>query len=189
MNRSVFALCFLAGAMSIAYAQSHQPYAGLQERTIRALSEEQIADLRAGRGMGLALAAELNGYPGPVHVLELADELGLTDAQRTGTEHLFEAMKTEAMPLGERLISQEAELDTLFRTRTAMPASIVSVTRAIGATQAELRATHLKYHLSTVEVLTAEQVRRYEELRGYTDRADGEGRGHGGHEPPPPSPN
>ena len=36
-----------------------------------------MADLRAGRGMGLALAAELNGYPGPAHVLELADKLDL----------------------------------------------------------------------------------------------------------------
>ena len=46
------------------------PYAGLETRTIKALSEQQIADLRAGRGMALALAAEVNGYPGPLHVIE-----------------------------------------------------------------------------------------------------------------------
>ena len=40
------------------------PYAGMQSRPIKALSEQQVADLQAGRGMGLALAAELNGYPG-----------------------------------------------------------------------------------------------------------------------------
>lgn len=57
-------------------AQLHQPYAGLQSRSIKALSDEQLADLRAGRGMGLALLAELNGYPGPLHVIELADPLG-----------------------------------------------------------------------------------------------------------------
>ena len=57
-----------------AVAQSHQPYVGLQSRTIKALSAEQIADLRAGRGMGFALPAELNGYPGPLHVIELADQ-------------------------------------------------------------------------------------------------------------------
>ena len=59
------------------------PYAGMQARPIKALSDQQIADLKAGRGMGLALAAELNGYPGPLHVLELADKLDLSAEQRT----------------------------------------------------------------------------------------------------------
>src|SRR5690242_3488719 len=57
-------------------------YAGMQAREIKALSDQQLAELRAGRGMGMALPAELNGYPGPVHVLELADALGLTPEQR-----------------------------------------------------------------------------------------------------------
>ena len=76
----------LAAAMMLAaapsLAQVPQPYAGLQNRPLKALSDEQLADLKAGRGMGLALAGELNGYPGPKHVLELAKELNLTDAQR-----------------------------------------------------------------------------------------------------------
>jgi len=49
-------------------AMSQQPYAGLQNRSIKTLSDQQIADLNAGRGMGLALAAELNGYP--VHYMQ-----------------------------------------------------------------------------------------------------------------------
>ena len=49
---------------------------------MKSLSDQQLSDLRAGRGMGMALPAELNGYPGPVHVLELADALGLTPEQR-----------------------------------------------------------------------------------------------------------
>ena len=181
MSRSMFALCFLVAALQDAYAQTHQPYAGLEERSIAALSETEIGDLRAGRGMGLALAAELNGYPGPLHVLELAVELHLTDAQRNQTEQLFEAMKAETIPLGERLISQEAELDRLFRTRTVTLTSLASATQAIGATQAELRAAHLKYHLPTVEVLTSDQVRLYEEMRGYTGDVQ-DGIGQGGHE-------
>ncbi len=63
---------------SAAVANAQTPYAGMQTRPIKALSEQQMADLSAGRGMGLALAAELNGYPGPVHVLELADKLNLS---------------------------------------------------------------------------------------------------------------
>jgi hypothetical protein len=48
------------------------PYAGQQTRTIKALSDDEIAALRNGEGMGMAKAAELNGYPGPIHVLSLA---------------------------------------------------------------------------------------------------------------------
>src|SRR5215467_11886575 len=109
-------------------AMGQQPYAGLQERSIKTLSEQQTADLNAGRGMGLALAAELNGYPGPAHVLELADALHLSDDQRTKTKALFEAMKVETIPIGERIISDETALDHLFAgrgvTRAALDAAV-----------------------------------------------------------------
>jgi len=150
-----------------ALAQNPQPYAGLQTRPLKALSEGQLADLREGRGMGLALAGELNGYPGPKHVLELARELNLTDAQRAHTQELFDAMKAEAIPLGQQLISAETDLDRQFSGRTITRASLTAATAAIGATQGELRATHLKYHLAMMDVLTPEQIRRYGELRGY----------------------
>ena len=157
----------LALALGTTLAQAQQPYAGLEARSIKALSEQQIADLRAGRGMGLALAAELNGYPGPMHVLEFADALGLSDQERAKIQELFAAMKAEATPLGEKLIGQEADLDRQFANRTITPASLKASTNAIGTTHAALREAHLKYHLSTVEVLTPAQVQRSAELRGY----------------------
>jgi Spy/CpxP family protein refolding chaperone len=176
------ALAVLAGLAS-AGAQpadpDQQPYAGLQTRALKALSEQQIADLRAGRGMGLALAAELNGYPGPVHVLEHADALGLSATQRARTQALFEAMRAEAVALGERLIREEADLERLFATRTVQPATLDGATAAIAATQGRLRAAHLRYHLAMAELLTPGQVRRYADLRGYGASGPG-GHGHGG---------
>jgi Spy/CpxP family protein refolding chaperone len=165
MNRLLILL--LIAFSPAALAQSQQPYAGLEVRSIKALSEQQIADLRAGRGMGLALAAELNGYPGPMHVLEFADALHLSDQQRAKMQELFAAMKAEAILLGERLIAQEADLDSKFANKTITPASLAASTDAIGATHSALRQTHLNYHLSTVEVLTPAQIQRYGELRGY----------------------
>jgi len=144
------------------------PYAGMQSRPIKALSDQQLSDLRAGRGMGLALVAELNGYPGPAHVLELAEPLELSAEQRDRTRALREAMTAETVPLGERLIAEEAALDRAFATRSVTPASLESLTAAIGRSQAMLRAAHLRYHLAMVEVLTPEQRRRYNELRGYS---------------------
>jgi Spy/CpxP family protein refolding chaperone len=155
---------------SIAFVTSvhaQTPYAGMQGRSIKALSDQQIADLNAGRGMGLALAAELNGYPGPSHVLELADKLNLTADQRASMQRLFDAMKDEAMPLGSKLIEQEAELDRQFASRTVTPESLKTSTAAVAATQGILRETHLKYHLSTGSILTPAQMTKYAELRGY----------------------
>jgi Spy/CpxP family protein refolding chaperone len=166
-------------AASAAWAQSHQPYAGMRERPIKALSQDQIADLNAGRGMGLALPAELNGYPGPVHVLEHADALQLTPHQRERTLALYEAMKAEAVPLGHRLIAEESDLDQAFAGRSITAASLAEKTAAIGQTQGALRAAHLRYHLAQAELLTPEQMHRYAELRGYAG-----GQGHsGGHHP------
>src|SRR5437588_12487673 len=104
--------------ISAAAANAQTPYAGMQTRSIKSLSEQQVADLSAGRGMGLALAAELNGYPGPSHVLELADKLDLTADQRMRVRMLFESMKQEALPLGAKLIEQEVELNAQFANRT-----------------------------------------------------------------------
>jgi Spy/CpxP family protein refolding chaperone len=156
------ALLFFAGS-----ALAQQRYAGFQNRPIKTLSDQQIADLKAGRGMGLALAAELNGYPGPIHAIELADQLHLASDQVGKLRALFEAMKAETIPLGETLITQERNLNDDFANRTVTLAGLEGATQRIGATQARLRAAHLKYHLSTVAVLTPEQVAQYNELRGY----------------------
>jgi hypothetical protein len=145
------------------------PYAGMQTRPIKALSEQQVADLRAGRGMGLALAGELNGYPGPAHLLELADKLNLSVEQRASVQKLFDTMKQEALPLGAKLIAQERELDRQFARHTITPQSLKSVTMAIAVTQGELRETHLKYHLATVTLLTEGQRQQYAALRGYSE--------------------
>jgi len=99
--RGAVALFVLIALAAAALAQSSQ-HVGLEGRPIKALSEQQIADLRAGRGMGLALAAELNGYPGPMHALEMADALDQSDQQRAKMQELFAAMKAEAIPLGAR---------------------------------------------------------------------------------------
>src|SRR5262245_37400765 len=163
--RFAITIAAIIGLASAALAQ--QPYAGLQNRPIKSLSDQQIADLNAGRGMGLALAAELNGYPGPIHAIELAGDLHLSHEQLAKLKTLFEAMKAETIPLGASLISQERDLNEDFASRKITLAGLEAATQKIGTTQGALRAAHLKYHLSTVEILTPEQVARYNELRGY----------------------
>jgi Spy/CpxP family protein refolding chaperone len=163
--RSLVVVIVLSFVASVAFAQS--PYAGMQARPIKALSEQQIADLKAGRGMSLALPAELNGYPGPAHVLELSDQLELSAEQKARVQILFDSMKSEAVPLGAKLLEQEAALNEQFASRSVTPESLKALTAAIGVTQSELRDTHLKYHLQTAQILTPDQMQRYAALRGY----------------------
>lgn len=170
----ILALAFGILLSGTALAQS--PYAGMQTRPVKALSEQQNADLKAGRGMGLALPAELNGYPGPVHLLELSDKLELSADQKDRIKQLFDSMKAEALPIGAKLIDQETALDQLFAAHTITPDRLKDATTQIGITQAELRNTHLKYHLETTQILSPRQMRQYAELRGYTSDAPTEHR-------------
>jgi hypothetical protein len=152
--------------------RSPSPYSGMETRRVKALSDEQIADLEAGRGMGLALVAELNGYPGPSHVLELAEALGLTDEQERRTKELLDWMKAEAIPIGRRIIEEETRLNRKFAERKITAASLAEATNRIAVAQGDLRAAHLHYHLEMVEVLSYEQMSRYASLRGYASKAD-----------------
>jgi Spy/CpxP family protein refolding chaperone len=147
-------------------------YAGMITRRVKALSQQQIKDLRGGAGMGLALVAELNGYPGPKHVLELADVLALSDDQRVRVRGLFEAMKGEVVPIGERIIAEETALDGLFAERRATAAAVNAASARIAAAQGELRAAHLRYHLTMLEVLSPDQVAMYQQRRGYATEHD-----------------
>jgi hypothetical protein len=138
------------------------PYAGFQAREASGLSAEEATDLRAGRGTGLALPAELNGYPGPLHALELADRLGLSPRQRDALARQVEAMRAETVPLGQAVIAAERELDSLFRRATATREAVEAA-----VARGRLRAAHLVVHLATRDTLTEEQRFDYARLRGY----------------------
>jgi hypothetical protein len=113
-------------------------------------------------------------------VLELADSLKLSEAQRAKMQELLAAMRAETIPLGTKLIAQETDLDRQFAGKTITPASLAATTQAISVTQGALRAAHLRYHLATVEVLAPEQIQRYAELRGYSTASPAMP-AHGGH--------
>lgn len=160
--KTIFALL----SATIAFA-APSPYSGEQTRAIKSLSEAEVTQLLSGHGMGLARAAELNSYPGPRHVLDLAADLHLTPAQVTELNRIFESMKSAALPLGRELVARETELDRLFKARTATAENVLAATREIGRLQGELRAVHLNAHVATVALLHPGQIARYDELRGY----------------------
>ena len=146
---------------------SPSPYAGEQDRAIKALSAEQREQLLAGHGMGLARAAELNRFPGPKHVLELAEDLELTPRQVEATQKIFDRMHQRAQTLGQQVIEREAALDALFAAGAIDESSLTAAVRELGRLQGELRLAHLQAHLEMRAQMTDTQVRRYDQLRGY----------------------
>ena len=165
----VLGLAALVSATA-ARAEAGSPYAGWQERGIKALSAEQIGDLEAGRGMGLALAAELNGYPGPRHVLDLGGDLALTADQRAAFERLFAEMQAEARQLGAAILAREAAVEQAFRRGGVKEADLRADMATLGRLQGQLRYTHLRYHLAAKALLSRRQLASYNELRGYGGR-------------------
>ena len=165
MKRIVTIVLF---AIAMPAAAQHHGYSGEQDRDIKALSAEEMKQYLSGAGMGFAKAAEMNRFPGPMHVLELADKLGLTAEQRAATTRLMEAHKAEARALGAQVVESERELDALFRSGRVDEATLSRAVRTAAALQGEYRLSHLETHRRMRALLNESQVARYDELRGYS---------------------
>ena len=151
---------------------SHAHYAGQDARQISSLSREDVASLQRGAGWGRAKPAELNGYPGPRHVLDAAEEIGLTATQKQQVEAIFHKMNLAARQLGKEYIGAEAALDAVFAENQADERKLSSALAAAEKLRARLRAIHLSAHLETAPLLDASQKKKYAELRGYGGHAN-----------------
>lgn len=144
-------------------------YAGEEKRAIKSLSDADIDDLRNGRGWGLAKAAELNGVPGPIHLLEMKEEIDLSDEQVERIEALYNRMKKDAVVLGEELIMLERELNDHFADRTITRELLEKLLAMIEVARMKLRFAHLSAHLETPAIVSEKQIQLYNKLRGYSN--------------------
>lgn len=177
IQRTLTLVAILAAAPALAMGPS--PYAGQEARPIASLSADDVAALEAGEGWGLAKPAELNGYPGPRHALDMAEKLMLTAAQVDALQRTYDAMNTEAKRLGAEYITAEAALDAAFESGNIDNRQVATLTADAGRLRAALRAVHLAAHVETLPLLTPHQAHIYQELRGYA--GDGDAGGHAGH--------
>ncbi|AFL52194.1 MULTISPECIES: hypothetical protein [Sinorhizobium] len=171
MKKLIPALAVLLLPISAAAEGKHvhsSPYAGQEHRDIKSLSAKDIAELETGGGWGLAKPAELNGMPGPSHVLKMKAELHLTGEQEDRTRSIFQRMRGEAVAEGKRLVAGEQALEFAFRERSINHGGLRERLRRIEASRANLRYIHLAAHLEMLKVLSASQIDRYSELRGYS---------------------
>ena len=169
----LLALALVLASPSPLSAQAHahdhaSPYAGFTDREIKALSADEVAGLLNGEGLGMALPAELNRYPGPRHVLDLAAMLGLSADQESRIQAIFSDMQTDAQAMGRTVLELERDLDRSFADHTITEARMEELLEAIALARAKLRAAHLRAHLRVLPVLTETQREHYERARGYT---------------------
>jgi hypothetical protein len=153
-------------------ANATSKYSGQeQNRTIKSLSSEDILSLQTGTGNafgGIALLAELNGYPGPRHILDLANELGLNTEQKQNITTIYNSMKNQAIILGNEIISIEKIANDAFANRSITDTQLKQLISESAQKYGELRYVHLSTHLSMQNILTPEQVSLYNQLRGYS---------------------
>lgn len=167
MNIGVAAFVMLTSVNLEASPSYKSQYIGQEQRVIKSLSADAIKQLQAGKGWGLAKAAELNGMPGPVHILQMKNEIALTKKQEIEIKALFENMRAKAIPLGNKLIELEKQLNESFSNKTITRDMLKQQLLTISKTRMQLRFIHLETHLLTPAILTNEQVKKYNHLRGY----------------------
>ena len=122
--------------------------------------------LLSAEGMGQAKYAEMNGYPGPKHVLDLADKLQLSDVQKKSVQAIYNEMSTRAKEIGKQIVRIEEEMSDAFARNFAVEKSVRDDSEEIGRLRGKLRSVHLIAHLKTKPLLTAKQVEIYNTLRG-----------------------
>jgi Spy/CpxP family protein refolding chaperone len=158
----------LFSSLVLAQDDHLSPYAGQEKRAIKSLSKADIEQLQNGKGWGLAKAAELNGMPGPSHLLQMGKEISLSQEQTAKIQALYDDMKAKAIPLGKRYIALEKELNDAFAARTITKDQLKQQLDAIAEVHKELRYVHLVTHLMTPDILTPQQIDKYNQLRGYS---------------------
>lgn len=144
-------------------------YVSLLDTEIRGLDQETIEGYLTGKGLGQALPAELNGYPGPRHTIDMAEEMELTEEQLAQVQSLFDDMLSKAISLGEQYLLAVAELEMGFRNGLVSEEYLQTQLEKIAAIEAQLRYVHLSTHLVTIEILTQDQIAQYGLMRGYTE--------------------
>lgn len=156
-----------AGEHDHASHETMSHYAGDEKRGIKALSETEVKSFLNGDGMGFAMSAELNHYPGPRHVLDLGDQLHLNQDQKKSIKRSFDQMHSQAVQVGEQLVEKERSLDNAFVSRTVNLKSLEKMTKEIEQLKGRLRYIHLAAHIAVRNILTQQQIESYDQLRGY----------------------
>ncbi|MBC8515055.1 hypothetical protein H8D30_04280 [bacterium] len=143
--------------------------------TLTSLSAEEVLGFLEGKGMGMAKPAEMNHFPGPMHVLELREELDLSEDQIAMVYGYRLDMLEETKSKGSLLITMEYNIDQWFlaasKGASVDETDLSRMLRASALLRGQIRYTHLHAHLLTAMALSPQQIMDYDTLRGYGEES------------------
>jgi hypothetical protein len=164
----------IGGAIGYTVASNQpplSPYVEQMASPIRGLSIQEVDDLLEGRGAGYARTAELNSYPGPRHLLDLAEPLTLSPVQIAQFTRIFNSMEREAQSIGADIVEAEQHLSASFADTTISDETLSHQISDLADLYGQLRGVHLQAHIQSRSLLTEEQIAHYNTLRGYNQAA------------------
>lgn len=164
-------ITFICLIPTLALAKSlKSPYVKQMNNQIKAITQKDLEGLKKGSGMpfgGMAKAAELNGLPGPRHVLDMSQQVKLTKDQQRKINKIFNKMNSEARKLGAHLIKIERQMDDQMKSGKINSSTLNDLVNKSATVYGKLRYSHLVAHLQTKNVLTKKQIDTYNKIRGY----------------------
>lgn len=163
----IIAVLMIVSSSNLSNAQS--PYTSQLNSPVRGLSAQEVDDLINGRGAGYARTAELNHYPGPKHVLDMKQELALSPEQEQQIEVIFSQMNMKAKQVGREIVEHEQQFSNVFAQGEISESDINEQARRLGMLYGQYRSIHLQPHLKVRQLLSPEQIAKYDQLQGYSN--------------------
>jgi Spy/CpxP family protein refolding chaperone len=165
LTTSIVAAALLTTGSALAqHGGHHQHGDGQGHQAAQACIDQFNKVVGEGRGFGMAFAADQNGYPGPMHVLELKDRLKLTADQEARARELYAGVRAQ-LPKSTRLLEAQRRLERLFAQGAATEPAVRTAVAEVEQALSEVRLVHLLAHVRARDLLTEEQRRIYHEAR------------------------
>lgn len=132
---------------------------------LRTLSDIQYNALINGKDIyGMSLAAELNHYPSPEKVIKFKKQLDLSPIQVNKLIAINKELRRKKLEMGLIIIHNERTLDSIFKYHRLDNGSLIFYANRYGLYQGELRNTILQSCLTAWNLLTPQQIKKYETL-------------------------
>lgn len=167
--KSTLLFFMLMAAVCLAKAQDNAVIDPEESSPIRGMAKKDFEAFRDGKPMNFTRVAELNHYPNPATVLKFSKELKLNPNQVIQLKEINAYLQRKILDMGRIIIEEEKRLDDMFHSGQVDDGSLIYRTQQYGLYQGELRNAHLQAHLKTRKVLSAEQVKKYDQLCGYAN--------------------
>ncbi len=151
-------ICCGANAQSTTDSLKHSP--------LKTLSDVKYTALVNGNDIdGMSLAAELNRYPLPDKVLKYKKEVNLSPVQVDKLSAIAKELHRKKLEMGQIIINNEKTIDSLFRTNRFNNGALIFYANRYGLYQGEIRNAILQACLATRQLLSVQQVNKYEALQ------------------------